>query len=172
MLNARSSVSWWRKLRLRVAGGAAGDASVGGGEGGGAVDIPPTAPYAAALLTRLLTDCLDGGCVTSLLVVVSPAEADFDVTYAVLCWATTLLPLRSQGVEGRGDITLNLAKQVQYVQVGTFRFPGEQQSVATAQAARGNARPPCRHLKIQSVAAALGLLSRWRLSKPSTFCVS
>jgi hypothetical protein len=34
-----------------------------------------------------------------------------------------------------------------------FRFPapcGEKQSVATSQAARGWARPPCRHFKIQS----------------------
>ena len=41
---------------------------------------------------------------------------------------------------------------------------GEQRSAASAQAARGRARPPCRHFR-PNLAAALGLLSR-RLSKP------
>jgi hypothetical protein len=36
-------------------------------------------------------------------------------------------------------------------------------------AARGWAHPPCRHLKIQLLAAALALLSRWRLSKTLRF---
>jgi hypothetical protein len=39
--------------------------------------------------------------------------------------------------------------------VGFQQLPGEQQRVATPQVARGWARPPCRHFKTQSLAAAL-----------------
>ena len=46
-----------------------------------------------------------------------------------------------------------------------WRLSGtRQQSVASRQTARGWARPPCRHLNIQLLAAALGLLSRGRLN--------
>jgi hypothetical protein len=43
---------------------------------------------------------------------------------------------------------------------------GEQQSVATPQAARGWVHPPCRHFKTPIVLLALGLISRRRHSKP------
>jgi hypothetical protein len=42
---------------------------------------------------------------------------------------------------------------------------GEQQSVATPQAARGRARPPCRTPR-SNLASVLVLLFEWRLSKP------
>jgi hypothetical protein len=41
-------------------------------------------------------------------------------------------------------------------------FGGERQSVATPQAARGRARPPCRYFKIQSCVRAGSDFSRWK----------
>jgi hypothetical protein len=103
-------------FKAAAATGAEEEVKGEGAEGSDAVDTPP---FSASVLTRLISDCLDDACSTTLLLTCSPAEVDFHVTHTLLSWASSLLSVRAQGVEGRGDITLNLSKQVDYVQVHT-----------------------------------------------------